>query len=335
MERIKIGLDYASASQLVNDAETFGFLKRDGSVNLNLFLNTLLAHLYTESSRRSSSIKDLLHETLKSSPVDAATIDQLSLSIDNIIFHGVFTQTKATLSYPLSFRPTRDKEKMFSQIEARELRDRTMANYLRSLLTDYLKLAQAERECVIFLPTVNQIEEAFHSGRKVQIKLGANLVQMRPYLLLENEERTFMYLYGDISAEKRTLVPEAFHLYKIADHLAIGSDYCDFTDKEKQYLDKAIATGGPQYIAENPITASFQLDDYGLKMLRSVYYNRPKILALNEVEKTVVVAGSKNHLFQYFFRFGEHAVALSPETLKKSLLSAFEKASKAYTKPAK
>ena len=59
-EKYKIYLPEEMKARLLNDAELFDFIKKDGSVNLNAFLKTLLVNYFDQYRETKANLLDTI-----------------------------------------------------------------------------------------------------------------------------------------------------------------------------------------------------------------------------------------------------------------------------------
>jgi hypothetical protein len=337
MDKIKINLSKTQYAKLNADALTFGFLKKGKQeANLNSFLNLLIANAYLSRYEKERRIHDHLYESFKSyAPKDAALSEMMDY-INGVLYEGYLEREDVGHSCFISLRPNIEQASLFATIENEELsfNKQSMSGYLRSLIDDYLRLSGAEREKLLFKKETEMILDAFKSSRKLRIKNEKIDQVMRPFLFDSNEERSFNYLYGDLSGGA-AFYPRSVHLFKLHDSLSLLPEYFSFDEKETAALEQRLQEDGLAYAGDRSILALVNFDKEGFKMLKLIYYMRPSYEVLDErnpYQIKVRFHASEMNLFQYLSRFGPHAFILSPEKLQTDLYAFYSHAYQSYKK---
>lgn len=145
---IKLSISDFVLRILQNDAEKFGFLKKEKEPNLNGLLNKLIPNLlYFRKVRR-----DEIHRKLKEdfARTDAENIYEcVNTVIDQVYFSDSELQM---LDEVIWFRPSTKQNAVFDEIEQSETKitGKTITEYIRGLLNEYSRFPQYKRETIAF-----------------------------------------------------------------------------------------------------------------------------------------------------------------------------------------
>ncbi len=181
---IKLSISDFVLRILQNDAEKFGFLRKDGDPNLNGLLNKLIPNLlYFRKSRR-----DEIHEVLSKDFArnDAETIYEcVNTIIDQVYFSDVELQN---LSEVIWFRPSIKEGAVFDEIEQSETKitGQTTTEYIRGLLNEYSRFPQYRRETIAFYDDLFDFAESCETGKIFHATVNGKSVRMF----------AFHYVYG-------------------------------------------------------------------------------------------------------------------------------------------
>lgn len=335
MEKIKINLSSTQYAKLMNDAQTFGFYKKENEeANLNSFLNTLIVNAYKLRYEKERLIHDRLYQSFKSLSPSNQTLAETMEYINSVANKGYLNRSNQNLTSFISLRPNQEQATLFATIESEELAfsNESMSGYLRSLIDDYLRLSGAEKESLLFPEEEKQILDALKNSRKIKIKNAVTDFLLRPYYYDSNEEGSFNYVYGDVS-DNGVLFPRSFHLYKLKDSMSLLPEYFSFSEEEKKGLETILKQDGIAYAGDQSVQATVIFNHTGYKMLKSIYYLRPNFIVNDKTDSdkiNVTLYGSAMNIFHYLSRFGSSAIVISPENLRKDLASFYHKANTAY-----
>ncbi|MBQ8689958.1 MAG: hypothetical protein IJ515_06315 [Clostridia bacterium] len=133
---------------LQNDAERFGFLKKEKEPNLNGLLNKLIPNLLYFRKAKRDEIYRILNEDFARN--DTETIYEcVNTVIDRVYFSDVELQI---LDEVIWFRPSIKQNAVFDEIEQSETKitGQTTTEYIRGLLNEYSRFPQYKRETIAF-----------------------------------------------------------------------------------------------------------------------------------------------------------------------------------------
>jgi len=169
---------------LQNDAERFGFLKKEKDPNLNGLINKLVPNLlYFRKSRR-----DEIHRILSEDFVrnDTESIYEcVNTVIDQVYFSDAELQT---LDEVIWFRPSTKQNAVFDEIEQSEtiITGQTTTEYIRGLLNEYSRLPQYKRETIAFDNELYDFAMACETGKIFHATVNGRSIRVF----------AFHYVYG-------------------------------------------------------------------------------------------------------------------------------------------
>lgn len=235
-DKIKIRISDFVSLIIDNDAQLWGFVKRDDSSNKNAFLNKLIPNMLAVRKERRDEIKKVLESDYQRE--DAEKIYECV----NTVIDGVYFRDEEldVLSEDIWIRPTRESLSAFDEIETEELAicALDMTSYIRGLLNEYARLPQYKRQDVLFKKENELIGKACVSERilcfryeKKRFKVYAYwkiyqyTLEQRSYLVAYDFERRQISSFFIEKIENPYLLKKKFSLPQyISDIL---KDYCE------------------------------------------------------------------------------------------------------------
>ena len=169
---------------LQNDAEKFGFLKKEKEPNLNGLLNKLIPNLlYFRKSRR-EEIHRILNEDFARDDTERI-YECVNTVIDQVYFSDAELQI---LDDVIWFRPSTKQNAVFDEIEQSETKitEQTTSEYIRGLLNEYSRLPQYKRETLAFNGELYDFAEACETGKIFHATVNGKSIRMF----------AFHYVYG-------------------------------------------------------------------------------------------------------------------------------------------
>jgi hypothetical protein len=316
MDKIKINLAPSDYDAIAYDAETFAFYKSDGDINLNLLLNNIINQMYSIRRSVRENFRNQLHADLDEYHVPNSILDDLLTIMGNNALSLVNYISPENLSASVSLRLSKANEGIYEEITSEELKGMSLSAYLRIVILQYLHMPQAERERILFFDDWMLIRQCLDEERYLRIfRNDGTSFLFKPYALQENQESSFIYVYG---IEEGRSTPSSFHLFKIANAIHRSNSFYHFSKQESALLDKNLSSNGIPFAGGTPMDAKVETDSYGAKMLKAIYYNRPLIVgeSVSDQEHHVfTLRGSFENIAQYVYRLGSHAYILEPEGL--------------------
>lgn len=169
---------------LQNDAERFGFLKKEKEPNLNGLLNKIIPNLLFFRKSRRNEIHRTLSEDFARNDTEAV-YECVNTIIDQVYFSDAELQI---LDEIIWFRPSTKQNAVFDEIEESETKitGQTTTEYIRGLLNEYSRFPQYKRETIAFDNELYDFAKACETGRIFHAR--ANGKSIRVF--------AFHYVYG-------------------------------------------------------------------------------------------------------------------------------------------
>ena len=169
---------------LQNDAEKFGFLKKEKEPNLNGLLNKLIPNLLFFRKSRRDEIRRILSEDFARNDTEAI-YECVNTVIDQVYFLDAELQI---LDDVIWFRPSKKQNAVFDEIEQSEtmITGQTTTEYIRGLLNEYSRFPQYKRETIAFDNELYDFATACETGRLFHATVNGKSIRMF----------AFHYVYG-------------------------------------------------------------------------------------------------------------------------------------------
>ena len=169
---------------LQNDAEKFGFLKKEEKPNLNGLLNKLIPNLLYFRKVRRNEIHRILSEDFARNDTEAV-YECVNTVIDQVYFSDTELQI---LDEVIWFRPSTKQNVVFDEIEQSETKitGQTTTEYIRGLLNEYARFPQYKRETIAFDNELYDFARACETGRIFHATVNGKSIRMF----------AFHYVYG-------------------------------------------------------------------------------------------------------------------------------------------
>ena len=173
---IKISVSDFVYRILQNDAERFGFIKKENEPNLNGLLNKLIPNLLFLRKVRREEIHRVLSEDFARADAEAI-YECVNTVIDQVYFSDEELQT---LDDVIWFRPSKKQNAVFDEIEQSETKitGQTTTEYLRGLLNEYSRLPQYKRETIAFNDELFYFAKACETGRIFHATVNGKSIRM-------------------------------------------------------------------------------------------------------------------------------------------------------------
>lgn len=324
-EKIRVNLSKRTYNLLMKDAENFEFFKKDGSLNKNAFINKLIVNYHNDYSVSQREMLDVIEDSLFELNDKYSLLEETAYNILNKL--NLYSSGNDEYNdVHISFRPIRESVNIIDFIENHELKGSSRSNYYRMMFDSYCSLPQDKRERIIFRNIIERIEEAISEDKKIYLltknnyKRGFPGVTLSPYSLCLTKEELYNYLLAELNDYKACRTTRLCRIQSIS----VLKEKRQFS---KEVLDKLnkMEINGPQYAYgddENELIR-ISLSEEGIRKYKSYYVHRPTPIEIDG--DCYVFNCSYMQALNYFTRFGEDAVVLSPEPLKKQFKEFYRK----------
>ncbi|MBP3217022.1 MAG: WYL domain-containing protein [Lachnospiraceae bacterium] len=324
-EKYKIYLSEEMKSRLEDDAELFEFFKKDGSVNLNAFLKELLIHYFDPyRDQKTELLRSVLAELSSIQSVNAADAEAIASRLVNAYLkHGGAQPGKAAAVTLTVSGPSLD---IMRSIENNLLTDSSLSQYISGLLASYLSISRSGREQILFGEICDRLDSAIRNHRIITFSstTAPDLVfTVQPYMIAASREEQFNYL---LCVDARYSLPRTFRISRL--RALYTTSECFVPDEQVRERLQKIALRNPQS-ASGDVQAQVQLTDRGIQKFRMVTKNRPDVLRTDG--NTYYFNWPPRQLEEYFKRFGQDAVIVSPKECRDNMKAFYRKGLDAYS----
>lgn len=215
------------------------------------------------------------------------------------------------------------------------------AKYMKALIEEYASHTFYEREELFFHEWIALAESAKSTGKMIRIvtmnaKREKFYWDLRVYGVLSNEAGLFHYIVGR-SVKKGGLKSEehisSFRLSRLQDVRIISSDYSrsgSLTKAEIKEIEDRIAKNQVQFLVGENEECVVAFTQEGKEYYRQIQYMRPPLSFIDD-EGHYHFECTSFQAFQYFYRFGNRAKILKPDSLREKLLKEYQKAFTHYS----
>ncbi len=313
--KIKVNLPYDIYRCLLNDMDSFGFKKTNGSINKNAFINVLFQNFFQEFSEYEKQIEKKVSTILQK--------EEKNITYNLISLINESNNNSDSIQFILS----KANEDNFCIVEKYYLKNRSISKYFRDMFIFYASRSQNKRELILFKDQANIINNAIQNHKKIIIinKKGRT-ENLDPYALTSTKEELYNYLVAILSKKIRKVI--TYKLYKIEKIIILDED-AKFSNEEVCFLKKTIHYGAQFPVNEDVIT-KISFTTRGLNLLDEIYLNKPTPI---KIENNIYYYDcALNQIEFYFLKFGEHIKILEPEFLQKRFCHRYASALKQYKK---
>lgn len=321
-QKIRVNLTYRDYYSLQSDMILFHYVDAKGETTNNRFFNDLVKNFYQRQEKKNQAIAKDLDSMLKnlrpetSNAIRSKVLERLN-------------EDEETFSTPhdcsFSFRPLKENEETFLYIETNLLSGRSLSSYYRHLFHQYLSLTWAERERILFSPTLEKIQEALEKKKAFLLPPTLGGTPFYPFIVETTREERMNYILG-MNPDREFY---SYHLYKMKGVTLTQESY-RFTDEEKKKLTR-FASSSIEYAQADYVEMTIKLTPRGEKMYRAIFHNRP--IQSKKEGNVYTFISPYDQLFTYFIRFGKEAEVLSPEKMRIDFRRFYRRASKVYRLP--
>ncbi|MCH4206679.1 MAG: WYL domain-containing protein [Solobacterium sp.] len=324
-EKIKISLSKTCYQILMKDTENFEFYKKDGSLNRNAFLNTLIENYCDAYAAQQKNTLQLLSKRV--SALHGVRLKEVGEVCNEILndLNRSQLENGEKLEVSLSFRPTKESAYSVEYIRDCLSVGTTVSNYFRMMLLSYSQQPQDAREKIIFRKQYETIARAIEEHKQIYFTIRGNSArQVSPYAVVSSKEELYNYMLsestdGTVHTNRLTRITNVSILNEDAH---ISQEALPIFEK-MQWL-------GPQYnfLPKENYSIVVKLTANGQRMFKVMYLHRPIPVSIEE--DRYLFDCSEEQVFQYFCRFGEAAYIVKPKRLRERIKSFYDRGSELY-----
>lgn len=320
-DKIKIYISEEINDILLKDMEYFEFFKKDGSLNRNDFINTLVINYFDIYHQKQANDYDLLKAILDESIEDE--LHSSSLAHDILNLTSTFGSEGERSDIVISLKPTKKSSGIIEYIQSECLEDISMSSYFRNMFSSYCQMPQNKREEIIFKDNFEAINEAIDKHRKLFFSTKRNPDKhiIEPYAIGHSKEELFNYVVSAL--DNRTV---SFRVSRMR-NIRVLNQSTSFSEEQVVSFENTLKHG-PQFAYDNREEICVKLSNRGIDLFERFYTYRPKPIRI--VKNLYYFDCSPMQIIVYFTRFGKDAVILYPKEIRDKMYNFYSKALKEY-----
>ena len=213
--------------------------------------------------------------------------------------------------------------------------------YLKALIEEYASHSPYEREGIYYHEWIALIDQAVRSQTLVRLSMINVKNQklewdMRVYGVLPNDANLFHYIVGmavqkgGLKSQESILPVRLSRLKSIrlitSSHARSGS----LSKSERQKIEDRTGDRDVQFLLGHREDCVVDLNEDGRRYFRRTQYMKPPLKQIDR-EGRYHFDCSAEQLFQYFYKFGDRADVIAPESVRKRLREEYRRASEKYS----
>ena len=322
-EKIKVYVAADTDNMLSKDAEFFEFYKKDGTLNRNDFINTLIVNYFDTYSQADSHLQERLQAILNNKLADRKDTGFISGEIINAVKDYQYSSDSSRTDVTISIKPTRRSAGIIDFIQSSCLNDISLSGYFRNMFSSYCLLPQDRREQIIFRDKFETVSRAINEGKQLYFTTSKNAErhQASPYAIARSQEELFNYMICLYNGQPFSFRMTRLQNVRVLNQPAqIPEDKAELLEKMKQ---------APQFAFNKKSEICVMLTDQGQRLYNRIYTHRPR--PINVIKGLYYFDCSEEQIFQYFFRFGAAARVIYPESLRLQMQKAYANAAEVYS----
>lgn len=309
-EKIKIYITKEMQEALDRDMELFEFFKKDGkSLNRNEFLSTLILHYYESYGEKLSLLQSQIADKLESLSLNRYEKETLSVQLLELMEFNPQLKDHVRYTRTVSLKPTRRTSSALEYILERYLFGMSFSAFFRNLFQSYLAQPLNQRERIIFKDRVDIIERAIALKRQIRFTTRRNqtIHTASVYDLCHSKEELMNYVLCEWKDR-----PFSFRLSRMQ-NLVLTQDHGEISELNELLLERT-KQQSVQFVLQREEEVCVRLDEEGKKLMQVMYIHRPKILRTEG--DCCYFHASYSQIENYFIKFGEHALIVSPQYMQ-------------------
>ena len=271
---------------------------------------------------------------------------------------------KLAFSYPKGegrkFRINKENLDIIGELYEAEDYCSNLGKYLKAIYEEYSSLPRFEREQIFFSEAFSKTNQAIYQQNKLKVTLlsqytpdGTKQVARKfyisPYKIVQDKTNTYNYIIGvseeikeaiikDENGEDRKThettakIPACFRLSRI-DKIDIQvSMGAHISQENAKLLDNMLIKNTAMFMTSNTIKIKVKFTDVGLESFNRHIYLRPQFYEIDPLDNHIYIFDcTETQAINYFFKFGQDAIILEPQSLANTFKTKYEKALNSYT----
>ena len=323
-EKYKIYLSEDTKTRLANDAELFEFTRDNGTVNLNGFLKELIVNYFEQyRSDNDELLGNLVNELSSVKALRSKEASGLANRIINTYINNKEPQTgKSTV---ITLTASGMSYEIIRIIENNLLKDNSLSGYMKDMFLSYLSIPRSKREEIIFKDTYEAINRAINENRLLSFNSRGfeRKTVVEPYMIATSKEEQFSYLLCRHQRQKKN---RSFRISRLTNVFITSNTFVRDKSIENELTRKALRN--PNSMSKDT-HAVISMTERGKEMYKMIVKNRPYVTYIDG--DLYHFDWPEQQLEDYFRRFGQDAIVVSPDSLKSKLRGYYKRALEAYS----
>ena len=213
-------------------------------------------------------------------------------------------------------------------------------SYIKALVEEYASHSLYEREAIFFHEWVTLVETAVETKTLVRLTM-LNAIEeklewdVRVYGILPNDGNLFHYIVGK-SVKKGGLKSDesiaSFRLSRIREVKLLSSKHARsgaLARHEIREIEDKIEKERIQFLVGSRKECVVELTEQGRRTFQRTQYMKPVLSGIDE-EGRYHFECSPTQIFQYFYKFGDRALVIEPESVRHRLCEEYRRAYEKY-----
>lgn len=305
------------------------------------FINRIFLYYYPEADASISMALDRLRGVLMQKLTEVPGDEKTKKRVMSALLKQEETRLiEKTKSYEkgVSFKFDLNKnafeylEKSGSEYAEKKYYGRHRGSYIKCVVEEYARLPYVQRERIYFTPFMEEIASAVQRQCQLRVVTGTEKIySVYPYKVLCDPLSTANYLVGHsrrYSCPEENLRPCSFRISVLSSVKAEKSKSAFLKQDRRKELAQSIARRGVQFMSTEEEEIHVRLTETGkIKFQRQVHLRPAPVRQQENVFAFQCTAAQAQF---YFFKFGEDAEILRPESLREKFKAMYERAASVY-----
>ena len=218
--------------------------------------------------------------------------------------------------------------------------DRRPSKYMKALIEEYASHTAFQREAFYFQEWITLAETAADAGKLLRFTTSNSrnelvIWDMRVYGVFPNEAGLFHYIVGrcvrkgGIKSDERIASFRISRMNEVKILSTASSRSGNLSKAEKKEIEAKIAHDGVQFLVGKRKECVVKLTEEGKVLYRRIQYMKP-IPSFIDENGHYHFECSSFQIWQYFYRFGEHAQIVEPAAMREALRDDYYRAYRSY-----
>ena len=332
-------LNLSDEAWIVIDDDIRNFYTYEDKESFSGFMNTIFINYHEEADATFSSRCEEYREELES-----------ILNNDDVISKLVEKRLKDLKETAMSY-PKGTGKKFRLNVSSQEILNNhpdsseyaSRGDYLKAVYEQYTTLPTYKREQIFFKQTLDAIQTAIDTNKKIRISLlsktNNNTISkyrysIKPYAIRQDKTKTFNYLIGYsqlLDAHNTPITQDKLVSFRISRIDNVKPFSKSFISKDKKTdIEQTIKEKGVQFMSGNLTDIKVVFTQKGFDDFNRQSYMRPQYY--EKIGKlTYVFHCTEFQARNYFFKFGMDAQILEPIDLREQIKEKYQLALDAYS----